>query len=81
MKKCSYEIEAFDRWSTELYYETKFQKLRGISNTFRYRCHKDDTCSVAVWLVSDVKTFDENESVYLKMINSLQKGYVEVIDK
>ena len=81
VKRYSYKVDRFDQWSVEIDYENEIQKLKAISNGFMYKCQKDDTCSVIVELVSDVKTFDENESVYLKMIDSLQEGYVEVVDK
>ena len=72
IKNFSYEFNNIEHWTEKLSCETEFQKLEGRSEHFMYRCCGDDTCSVGIILISDIKTFDENYEVFKRIVDSFQ---------
>ena len=84
IKEYDYEIHDSGFWSNAWYepqhivthkfcIQTEFQKIKGESRSYLYNCRTDDTCSMEIFLVSDVKTFDENYPVFEAVINSRER--------
>lgn len=58
---------------TEGRMSTEFMKLAVENNIFLYTCEENDTCIFSIFLISLLRTFEENKEIFKEMINSLEK--------
>ncbi len=84
IKEYEYEIHDSGFWSNawyepqhvvtqKIFSQTEFQKIKAESRSYLYSCRTDDTCEMEIFLVSDVKTFDQNYPVFEAVINSMKR--------
>lgn len=70
IKNYSYKIYSIKKCTEEFSYVTEFEKMEIRVECMMYACQKDDTCAVEFFLISDIKTFDENYEVFNKVADS-----------
>lgn len=70
IKNYSYKIHSLKKYTEKFSYETEFNKMEVRSECILYRCREDDTCAVVFFLISDIKTFNENYAVFNKVVDS-----------
>ena len=51
--------------------ENDFMKLVIHGSSFLYLCEKDNTCGLDIVLISDARTFDDNDLAYRRLLESL----------
>lgn len=70
IKNYSYKIYSLKKYTEKFSYETEFEKMEIRIKCMMYACQKDDTCAVVFFLITDIKTFNENYAVFNKVVDS-----------